>query len=325
MTRSKSLLALAAVALAAGLLAASALAVDTRTRGEKVRLRLRLEKGNSYGIKMTIQQKVVQKIQGNQVDVDQTLGMEYTFDVKEVKDDGTMTAEVTYHAVQMKMDGPTGKVDYDSAEPPDEVPKLARGMAALVGQSFTLDMTAEGRVTRVEGIDALLAHMIEKLKLPAGAMKTMMEDQLKKQFGDKAMRETMEQLMAMYPDKPVGIGDSWTRKVKVTKGFPLEMENTYVLKDRKGGVAILDTKSTLKSDPKAEPMKMGPLSISYALSGKQEGQVEMDEATGWTLGAKLTQEFSGTMTMEGAPGMTGPMSWPVSAKSTITLTAPKRK
>ena len=325
MTRSKSLLALAAVALAACLPALDALAAEANAGGEKVRLRLRLEKGKSYGIKMTVQQKIAQTIQGNKVDVDQTMGMEYTFDVLEVKDDGTMTVKVTYHAVQMKMDGPMGKVDYDSANPPDEVPKLAQGLAALVGQSFTLDFTPEGRVTRVEGLDAVLARMIEKLELPAGAMKKMMEDQLKKQFGDKAMRETMEQLMAMYPEGPVGIGDSWTKKVKLTKAFPLEMENTYVLKERKGGVAILDTRSTLKSDPKAEPMKMGPLSLSYDLTGKQEGQVEMDEATGWTLGAKMTQEFSGKMKMEGAPGMTEPLSWPITAKSTITLTAPKPK
>jgi len=323
MTRGKSLLVLAAVAMAAGLLAAPALAADAPAKGEKVQLRLHLEKGKTYRIKMAIQQEITQTIQGNKMDIAQTMGMEYTFDVSEVKDDGTMTVKVTYRTVQMKMDGPTGKVDYDSSDPPDEIPKAARGLAALVGQSFTLDLTPQGRVTRVEGIDAVLANMIQKLDLPDGAMKTMMESQLKKQFGDKAMRETMEQLMAMYPAKPVGIGDSWTMNVELSKSFPLKMENTYVLKDRKAGVAILDVKSVLTSDPKAPPMKMGPISISYDLKGTQQGQAEMDEATGWTLSSTLTQEFSGKMTMEGAPGMTEPLSWPVTAKSEITLSAPE--
>lgn len=324
MTRTKSLMILAAL-LAIGLLAREARALDAGARGEKVRLRLHLEKGKPYGLKMTIVQKIVQTIQGNKVDVDQTTGMEYAFDVQDVAKDGTMAVKVTYHAVQMKINGPTDKVDYDSANPPDEVPAAARAMAALVGQSFTLDITPEGRVTKVQGLDAMLAHMIEKLGLPDGPTKTMMEDQLKKQFGDQAMRQTMEQLMAVYPDKPVAVGDAWTKKVKLTKGFPLQIDTTYAMKGRKAGVATLDTKSTLKSDPKAEPLKMGPLSISYDLSGTQKGQIEMDEASGWTRGAKLTQEFSGKMKMEGAPGMTEPMSWPITAKSTITLAPSKAK
>jgi hypothetical protein len=325
MTRSKSLLALTAIALAVGLLGAVAQAAEGKAGGEKVRLRLHLEKGKSYALKTIVQQKIVQTIQGNKVEVDQTTGIEYTFDVRDVKDDGTMAVKVTYRAVQMKMSGPVSKVDYDSAKATGEVPKLARGLAALVGQSFTLDLTPEGRVTQVGGLDVMLAGMIEKLALPEGATKTMIEDQFKKHFGDKAMRETMERLMAVYPARPVGIGDSWTKNTKLTKRFPLEIETTYVLKGRKEGVATVDTRSTLKSDPKAEPMKMGPLSISYHLTGKQEGQMEMDEATGWTVGGKLTQQFSGTMKMAGAPGMSEPMSWPMTATSTITLASPKAK
>ncbi len=306
----------------------------------KVRLRLALTKGDSYRIKFTAEQEITQTPQGKTVEVKQTLGIEYDFQIEDTQADGTMAAKVSYRAVQMKMDGPMGKVDYDSASPPGEIPAMAKGFSALVGQSFTIEITPAGKVTKVDGVDELLDGMVAKLDLPA-ATRPLVEKQLKNQFGDEAIRGALEQLMAIYPAQPVAPGDSWTRKAHVRTGFPIEMETSYTLKERKDGVAILQVDSKLKSiptddpdtdakpesdfdaEPRAKPMKIGPLTIRYELSGTQQGQTELDEATGWTLRGNLTQKFSGTMTMEGAPGTTEPVSWPIEVTSKVTIEAPK--
>ncbi len=298
---------------------APALAADTRSGTDKVRLRLNLEEGRTYRLKTVIDQEVQQEIQGRKVDVDQTMGMDYSFTVEEVKDDGTMTAKVTYRAVTMKQDGPMGKTDYDSDNPPDKVPAAAKGAAALVGETVVIDFSPDGRVTRVVGMDALFEKVMKETELPEGPTKEMLKEQLKKQFGDKAMRESMEQLTAIYPDKPVAVGDSWVRKAKVSKGFPMGIESTYTLKGLKDGVAQVGLKSKITTDPEGEPMKMGPMSMKFDFDGEQEGDIELETRSGWTLRAELNQDFSGKMNMEGLPGTTDAMSWPIRVKGKITV------
>lgn len=290
----------------------------------KVRLRLGLEQGKAYAMATVVEQKIDQDIQGRKVATSQRIGTDYTFEVQEVKRDGAMRAKVTYQRVRMEQDGPMGKVDYDSANPPEKVHALAQGAASLVGQSVTMELMPDGRITRLEGMDALFKRMLDGMEFPPGVPKATMEEQLKRQFGDKAMRSSMEQLTAIYPEKPVAVGESWTRKARASVGFPMQVETTYTLKARKDGTALVGLKSKVAGDPKADPMKMGPLSMAFDVSGSQEGEMELDEATGWTKRAKITQDLSGKVKVEGMPGQTEAMSWPITIQGTVAVEPPKK-
>lgn len=135
----------------------------------------------------------------------------------------------------------------------------------------------------------------------------------------------MEKMMAIYPDKPVGIGDSWSRKVAVAKGFAMIVDNTWTLKARRGGIAVVEIKSAVKPNPNAKPLDMGPLKLQYDIGGKQQGEMEIDEATGWVIKAKMTQDLSGKVRVQGGAGAPGGMTWPISIKSDIRVTTPPKK
>jgi len=288
-------------------------------RAEKVSLRLKLAEGKTYNLKMTAQQKISQTIGGRKVDMDQTLGMGYSFAVTDVDAEGTISAKVTYDSVLFRQKGPTGTVEYDSAHPTETVNPMAKAFAAQLGQSFTLALTPEGRITKVEGVDKLFAHVLRSMDIPAGPQRDALEKSPKQQFGDQAMQDSMEQLTAIYPDGPVDVGDSWERKVTMAKGFPMQLENTWQLKSRKDGRATIDVKSKISSNANADPISMGPVSLKYDFTGDQKGELVLDEATGWTVSAKTTQKLTGKVNVKGAPGMPAGMSWPITIESTITL------
>lgn len=286
---------------------------------DRVQLRLHLQEGKSYNIQMTIDQKISQTIQGQRQDMTQTMGMGYSFDVVEVDENGMVSVKFTYHSVRLKQAGAMGTIEYDSSSPPDVVPPPARAFAALMGEGFSVKFSPEGHVKDVWGVDTMITNMMEKLDIPEGPMKDSMEQNLRNQYSDQALKQMMENMFAIYPDRLVGIGDSWTKRIVISRGFPMILDNTWTLKSRKDGVAIIEAHSTVKPNLEAAPEEIGSMGvISYNLSGKQEGTMEMEEATGMTIRSKLTQQLSGQVMMKPTPQMPEGMSWPISMESTIS-------
>ncbi len=286
---------------------------------DKVELRFRLEEGESYKLRVTIEQEIVQWIEGEEQEISQTIGIGETFTVKDVDDEGTMTVEVTFGPMAMKMEGPQGTFEYDSEDPPNDVPLLAQGLAAMVGSSFTMKLTPEGRVTDLKGVDKMFERIFESLDLPEGPIKDSIVESLKNQFGDEALKEMMGNIMTGLPDKPVGIGDSWSHTIVLTKGFPMIIKYTSTLTARKDGVATIKVESTIKSNPDAPPMKMGPMTMKYKFKGSQNGTFRLDEATGWFVEGEVKQEMSGEIIMTGIPGQTEEQSLPILIEGVIKL------
>ncbi len=287
--------------------------------GEKVQLKFSLKKGESYKLKMSTDQKISQDIMGMKQDMTQAFTMVFRHDVEAVDDKGEATIKVTYESVSYKSESPMGKVEYDSTKPPAEVPAMAKGYAALVGQGFTMKMTPNGTLTDIKGIAAMLENMLKKMELPEGPEKALIEKNLKKQFTDEAMKEQMQSSLAIFPDKPVGVGDSWEKKFSGMGMFPCIVENTWTLKSRKDGVATIDVISKVKPDPDGKPVDMGVVKLTYKLSGEMSGSTKVKESTGWAVSSKIKQKISGTVKMESpAMGEEG-MSFPISIDSTITI------
>ncbi len=272
---------------------------------KKLDLRLRLEAGKSYGAKMIADQILTQTLAGQTQTMTQTVGMAYTYDVQSVEPDGTMLVKATYDWVLYKQDGPLGKVSYDSANPPASVPQAALGYAALVGQGFTMRLKPTGEIVDVQGVDEMIAQMLDALGVPAGSARDELEASLRSQFGGEALKESFEKAGLFYPDKPVAVGDSWSKPIALESGVPMVLDTTWTLKARKNGVATVEARSNVQRNPGAKPLEMAGMTISYEMSGEQTGTMELDEKTGWPVSATMKQNLTGQIS---AMGMTWPMT-----------------
>src|SRR5205085_637266 len=99
---------------------------------------------------------------------EQTFAVGYRMAVESVDGAGNMKVATTYDAVMFRQKGPSGAVEYDSQNPPKQVPPAARAFAALAGLGFKSTVTPAGKVTAVEGLDAMFAEMVRKPELPDG-------------------------------------------------------------------------------------------------------------------------------------------------------------
>jgi hypothetical protein len=156
------------------------------------------------------------------------------------------------------------------------------------------------------------------LNLPENQETEELKKQIKQNFGEEAVKESLEKLTFLYPDKPVRIGESWSKTAAVTQGFPMTMTTTWTLKERRNDAWIIDMRSIVEPNKEAPPLKLGPLTLGYSLSGSQKGSFSIDSRTGLNASGTILQDFRGTvrMSMEGLD--TGPLSWPITIESRTT-------
>lgn len=260
---------------------------------EKLDLRLRLTKGDLHRINVTLEQTIQQDMQGLKQQQSQSITIAYTFAVQDVDAQGASTIAVKYESVAFHAHTPGGGVDYDSAHPPAEVPPMAGGFAGLVGQGYTMKIRPDGQVTEVKGLEQLLSALLAKMNVREGPARAAAERALRQQINEQNMKSNLQTVFAPYPDHPVAVGDSWTRKTEISLGFPLVIESTYTLKARQGGVASIEVVGKAWSPPEAAPVDLGQVKMTYKLAGDQNGMLTIIESTGWTQSADISQKLGG--------------------------------
>jgi hypothetical protein len=300
------------------LLVASAIGTGARAQDDKLELRLRLKQGEVYRLKTTVEQRINQTVGANAQATEQTFAVGYRMAVESVDGAGNMKVATTYDTVVFRQKGPSGAVEYDSANPPKQVPPAAKAFAALAGLGFKSTVTPAGKVTAVEGLDAMFAEMVRKLELPDGPQKAAVQKVLTEQFGEESMKQNLQNVFALYPDTPVAVGESWRRHVVVARGFPTVIDGTYTLKSRENGVAHVEIKATLSPNEEAGPVELGTGKMSYELKGEQSGVADVDEATGWTRSLTTTQTVGGSLRFQPAGGA-AEVNNPITIQEKVTI------
>ena len=216
------------------------------------------------------------------------------------------------------------QVEYDSSKEDSPLTPVNRPFAALLGQGMLLKITPEGRVTEVRNIDKIRKSIMEKFSSEPASQQMM--GTIDKLLNEQSIKESTESMIAIYPDEPVGIGDSWSRTLAVSSGSPMIIANKWTLMNRKDGIAIIDVNSVMTTNPSAEPMDMGTMKVSYKLSGTQSGRMEMQESTGIIIKSTMNQDISGQIVM-GDPSGQGmsDMTVPMKVKSIVTVEMAERK
>lgn len=263
---------------------------------EKIQYQMRFKDGEKYYLRFVIEQKISQTVTGQQQYMEQTIGIGCDLDVKSIEPNGNALVSYTYRWVKLMQTAAGGKVVYDSSDKGSPVPPVAQGFAALLDEGFSLKTTPKGRVEEVIGLQTLRDNV--ERKLPEGPMKEALKLGIKQFINEEGIKEQMESSLAIYPDKPVGIGDSWKRTVTLTQGASMTLENEWTLKDRKDGISFIEVKSNIKSNPNAGSVGMGSVKVSYDLSGKQQGQIELEESTGRLIRSRINQDISGQIKVE---------------------------
>jgi hypothetical protein len=285
--------------------------------GAATRLELKLDKGKTWYDRSLIDQTITQDIMGQQQVINMTIGIAEKLEVLGVDGQGNMQIRHTYTWTRFKQAIPmAAPVDYDSSQQTTP-PAGAEGFAALIGQSYTIKVSPQGKVLEITGMEQLSEAV--RQKAPA-ADPSQGPDALSAFIDKGAVKEMTENSMAVYPDKPVEPGDSWTRTQLTSRGFAMITDSKWTLQKQEGGVATIATAGSVKVDPNGAPMQTQGMAMKMDLSGTQEGTIQMDEATGLIRSNRGHQQLKGQINVGASPeGPFNMMSIPMTIDTTFTI------
>jgi hypothetical protein len=137
------------------------------------------------------------------------------------------------------------------------------------------------------------------------------------QFAEFLIKRTLEDQFAVYPEPnfiapviataednnsatpadsatKVSVGDTW-RRIKPIEESKVIAEWTYRLKERrqvaaKGAIAVIDVNLVIRPAEDIEEVVAGGMKMKRQISGRGEGQIEIDESTGQIINEKVTQD-----------------------------------
>ena len=282
-------------------LALAAIALLLSVQEGKVELRWKWQKGQELVYKTS--QKTLLEFGGQPLD--QQIGYTYSMTVQDVTESGEATIVMKYLGVVAKGTGPTGDYDYDSEkdkEPPADGP--AAMQARMIGLSFTMKITTQGRVTDVQGYDKLLEAMTKGTEdNPA------VKAQLKQMFNNETFKGMMQQMAPPLPEAKVAKGDTWssdfTIKMPMIGAMTFSMASKLADLKENNAQVDQDIKVELKGVEKDNPLA-GLVEIKDA-KGKASGIFSLEK------GCFLSQKSSMDMIL-GVQGQQMPMKTVVELK-----------
>lgn len=248
-------------------------------------------------------------------DYDITNGAEFKMKVddKEVDNQSKSTAAVSYaidkdsagdfvlnivynkiHLSSKKKDEET-EMDADhNANSSDRVEKL---LALMKGTAIQATISPRGDIKSIQGYDDLKAKIMASFNADDAYGKAMAGKQWDQRIKEGLIKKNMEELFKIFPDSAVHVGDKWKLSSVQKDEVSLDIKSTYILKDIRDGVAIIESEGEVSSD-NTVGSSMG-YEFTADLKGKQEGDFEMETATGMILSSRVTADIDGEMEIMG--------------------------
>lgn len=257
---------------------------------DSTRLRYKFKPGEKlhYATEQNTKMTVVAGGQNLPMEISQTTDV--TWEVVAVDQSGK--AKIKHHIdrIHFKMDGPTGKEEYDSQGGKSEgrmVAMMAPLFQAITAGDFTVTMDASGRTSDFE--------LSQKLK---DAMKSLPQaGQMGQMFSEESLKKMSGGIV--LPSDPVGKSKSWTDKNEMKMPFGkmvVETECTLEGPARFEGREVekigMKPKTTLEAD------ENGPFTAKLK---EQEGRgtAYFDRRLGQLVGTEMTQTMKMEMSVAG--------------------------
>jgi len=264
---------------------------------KKVELGFNVKQGEKYKVQQSIEQKIVQTLEGQSLESNQNIKMGYIYDVTTVDDKGVATITTTFDSVSVTITGNGENLQYDSTKTENSNDPLATVYGGIIGKSLTMRIDKQGNVLELQGVDKLMGDLINNLSIENPQEKQQLLQALEQNFGDEALKESFSKVTKVYPPAGTKVGDSWEDTQTLNMGYPITISNKYTLKEEQGDFLTIDMNSDIKTSS-AEPMDMMGIRARYDLSGNQTGSFKLNKNSGIAESGNSTQKMAGSIVFE---------------------------
>jgi len=286
-------------------------------------LSLNLAPSDSYDCQMVIQRNIVQSLEIGERTMSQDLKIDWRYDIAAVDSAGNIVIGITYVRVRVNQSVGPQSLEYDSDNPPEYIDPSMKGYSTLIGSKLKVKLDRHGKVLNLDGAEELVDKMITALNIPESPRREKALQEIRGQFGEEALRNSIQQITAFYPDHPVNVGDTWSKKTVMEAGFPMSIDDEYTLELEGNGAARIKVNSVISSNPDSAEVSVTGVKMYYDIKGSQAGTIDVNETDGLPINSSIDMNFEGTVRVTGVPNQPE-KSWPIKSDGNVTITFKKR-
>jgi hypothetical protein len=290
----------------------------TSSQAQQTELKLNLTKGKAYKQTTNSKSKIIQHINGQEINSEVTLKGTMSYLIKEVNEND-YEMEVKYENLIMSMQLPQGKMEF-SSEKKDEQDVFSMILSEMKNKPFQITMTKKGKVIRVKNIELLFESIFRKFSQIPENQLTQIKAQLMKAYGEKAFKGNIEMITAIYPNNPVIKGESWNIKTKLESGMSADITTTYKLTESSTNYHTIVGDSKIITADKDAYVETNGMPTKYNLKGVMSSNIKVDKISGWIIEAKINQDIQGDVYIKDNPRLPGGLKIPMIMKSDMTFT-----
>lgn len=283
---------------------------------KKADLGLNLKTGETYSQIYISNTTITQTIYGMEqvIKMDVTGGMD--FHVNENLGESYLMS-ASYSSLIMKMNTPMGEMLFSSES--EGVDVFSTLIKTMIGKEFTLEMSRDGTVSRIENLDNIFEGMFESFPKLTEPQKQQILTQLQQAYGEKAFKGNIEMITAIFPNKEVKVGEKWENSVKLESGMSSFMNNTFTLVDLNSDAIIIEGTSQISTEDKDAYVDVNGMPTRYNLTGKMQSSYKLDPESNWVVEGKIEQEISGDAHIKDSPNLPGGITIPMVIKNDMTI------
>lgn len=264
-----------------------------KASAQKIPLRWKYEPGTELVYRMTNNQQMDMGAMGGSTLSEQIQTMRWR--VVEVAPDGDATVTVKTERVQVDVQNPMMSMKFDSED--DSIPDnpQARMFGAMAGMSYTIVVSPTGAVQSVQGLEELKEQVLEAMSTQGAPMLGDMFDQM---FSEETLSRMMQQSIQLFPDEPVGPGDTWqssfSMPVPMAGEATMSMEFTVTDIIERDGRAVAQIATDGELSITASPDSQLPATIDFG-STTMTGGIEFDVDRGITSSSDMRMTMQMTV------------------------------
>jgi len=272
-------------------------------------LSLRLEKNKEYKQITNSKATIIQEVNGQQMNIVMTISGTMTFLVTDITE-STYNLDTKFENLSISMQMPQGKMDFSSDKnDPNDI--FSTILSVIKNKTFLVTMSKTGKITEVKNIEALWGTAINQFEQLPEIQKEQIKAQIMQAYGPDALKGNIEMVTAIYPDKPVNKGDSWTINTKLESGLSAKMTTDYEFAELTSEYAIIKGNSKIETADKDAYIESNGMPMKYDLTGTMISEIKVDKNTGWIIEAKINQEIKGDAFIKENPQVPNGMKIPM--------------
>ncbi|KAA3622011.1 MAG: hypothetical protein DWP94_09280 [Flavobacterium sp.] len=256
-------------------------------------LSYQLKLGDSFKIAQKAIQNIKMTMEGEDHNMTNTLAGIFDFKVQEILED-SYVIQTSFKEFMFKTESDIFGVlnDVDTSRETDIDDMEANVFKGLIDVPFYITLRKDGKITSLEGVDALLDNMVQNAGIEDNFTKELIKEGVSSQFGPESLSESIEQLTYLFPTSKVAVADSWQNEY----AGDLKAQNTWTLDSYNDSEYILSGAATVQ-------MKTNDDSIVMELEGTQDSFAVIATENGFLRSLKVEQQTKGITTMNEMGGV----------------------